>query len=153
MKIKNIFIISFLIFLLFGCNNSTEVYEIQIIEDYIIKWDNDKRWIIEDENFKKLKEDFDDIELKLIECLLDTTLIGDVCFKDKPLKKGDIALFCLLNIGSTHQLYDPDMLKVKRLDHNDPCYFVYYNHIYHLENNRQKYYNYVRNNKINDIRN
>ena len=102
---------------------------------------------------KKLKEDFEDIELKLIQCLLDTTLIGDVCFKDKPLKKGDIALFCLINIGSTHQLYDPDMLKVKRLDHNDPCYFVYYNHIYHLENNRQKYYNYIRNNKINDIRN
>jgi hypothetical protein len=153
MKIKNIFIISFLVYILFGCNNSTEVYEIQIIDDYIIKWDNDKRWIIEDENFKKLKEDFEDIELKLIQCLLDTTLIGDVCFKDKPLKKGDIALFCLINIGSTHQLYDPDMLKVKRLDHNDPCYFVYYNNIYHLENNRQKYYNYIINNKINDIRN
>ena len=148
MKIKNIFIISFLVYILFGCNNSTEVYEIQIIDDYIIKWDNDKRWIIEDENFKKLKEDFEDIELKLIQCLLDTTLIGDVCFKNQPLKKGDIALFCLLNIGSTHQLYDPDMLKVKRLDHNDPCYFVYYNHIYHLECNRQQYYNYIKTNKI-----
>jgi hypothetical protein len=153
MKIKSIFIISFLASFLFGCNNSTEVYEIQIFDDYIIYWDNDKRWIVEDENFKKLKGNFDDIEIKLIECLLDTTPIGEVCFKNQPLRKGDIALVCLIENGTSHKLYDPNMLKIKRLDHNDPCYFVYYNNFYHLENNRQEYYNYIVNNKINEIRN
>lgn len=153
MKVKFILIILLLAHLLFSSCSNKKVYEIQIIEDYIIKWDNDKRWIIEDENFKKLKGDFNDIELKLIESLLDTTPIGEVCFKNQPLRKGDIALVCLIDIGSTHKLYDPNMLKIKRLDHNDPCYFVYYNNFYHLENNRQEYYNYIVNNKINEIRN
>lgn len=153
MKVKFILIVFLFTHLLhLSCNNNNE-YEVQIVGEHIIKWDNKKRWLVEDENLKKLKSDFENMESKLIESLLDTTPIVEVCFKEKPLRKGDFALLCLLNIGSTHQLYDPDMLKVKRLDHNDPCYFVYYNHFYHLENNRQKYYDYIVNNKINDISN
>jgi hypothetical protein len=151
MKTKNILIFSFCVLLLFNCN-SKNVLRVQLFENYEVNWDNDKRWIIEDEDFEKLKKDFKNTELKLIVSLLDTTPIIEVCFKDKPLRKGDIALVCLIEIGTLYKLYDSDMLEVKRLDHNEPCYFVYYNNFYHLENNRQKYYNYIKNNKVKEIR-
>uniref|UniRef100_UPI00404AA0D1 hypothetical protein n=1 Tax=Flavobacterium sp. TaxID=239 RepID=UPI00404AA0D1 len=118
------------------------------MDNLTVSWNPNDKWIEKDENYEKLKSDFKNLEMKLIETLVDTTVLFDVCFKDKPFRKGDLALICLVDIGSTHQIYQPGMLHVKLLNQNDPCYFLFYNHIYHLEKNRNEYYQYIKSNKM-----
>lgn len=143
------FILIILLFILntIGCDK-LEQEKIYLFDNYFIYWDKSKLSINNsNKEYVNLKRNFAKNEIKLIECLKDTTKLFDVCFKDKPLRRGDVALACLIDLGSTHKLYHPEMGEVKRLDKNEICYFSYYNNFYHLEKNRLQYYNYIKNNK------
>lgn len=139
MKIKFLF---YLFILLSSCKNKN-FHEVNLFDNYNVCWDNKERWILKDESYYKIKKNIEIIEPKLIKLLKDTTSIMKVCFKEKPLKKGDIALICLFEMGQSAMLYDPNMIEIKKLDTSDSCYFVLFNHIQHLENNREEYSNFI----------
>lgn len=145
-RFKTIIIQFFILFHLYACKNNN-VCKVNIYENLTINWSKKDKWIVRDKYYDEMALKFVDIEMILIEALKDSTELFDVSFKEMPLRKGDVALACLLDLGTTHQLYQPEMLKVKLLNQNDPCYFLFINHFDHLEKNRIEYYEFIRDNK------